>query len=90
MPNNKWLCPRSDKRSTAQEATATVSFILFFLLALLTAFELSLQHIIIITENGNIEIRMLELKWREKERDRERRGQVRETMEPRWSKEKVY
>lgn len=29
LPNNKWLCPRSDKRSTAQEATATVSFILF-------------------------------------------------------------
>ena len=30
LPNNKWLCPRSDKRSTAQEATATVSFIPFF------------------------------------------------------------
>lgn len=34
----------------------------FPLLFLLTAFELSLQHIIIITEDGNIEIRMLELK----------------------------
>ena len=77
LPNNKWLCPRSDKRSTAQEATATVSFIpfFFFLLSLLTAFELSLQHIIIITGDGNTEIRMQELKWREREREREREGE---------------
>lgn len=93
LPNNKWLCPRSDKRSTAQEATATVSFILFFLLSLLTAFELSLQHIIIITEDGNIEIRMQELKWRETERESEREregGQVRKTIEARRSIGKVY
>lgn len=69
LPNNGWLCPRSDKKPQSKKPQSLFLSSVFFppTLSPLTAFKLSLQHIIIITEDGGEEIR-------EKRRTGEKKG----------------